>query len=398
MPARVLMPKLGLTMKEGTVVKWLKKEGDTVEKDEPLVEIETEKISHTIQAPASGVLLKILAPSRTIVPIGRTIGFVGEIGEPLPPVEEAPPAPEKPTVEAKPLAPSTPPSHPTGAPPKASPRAKLLAKEKGVNLAEVVGSGPGGVILEKDVLKHLEEVRYRTQAGLKVKQIIPMSEKRRVIAKRMTSSLQTMAQLTITMEADATALQTFRKKMVEEAEKTGVRITYTDILVKVAAKTLEEFPLFNAVLEDWEIKLIEEINVNVAVATEAGLTVPVIKDADKKSLTEVSLNLRSLVERAKQGTLTVEDVSGGTFTITNLGMFEVDVFTPIINPPQTAILAVGRIVEKPVVSGGAIVAKPMTTLSLTFDHRVIDGDVAARFLQRIKEILQNENMLTEICR
>lgn len=163
-------------------------------------------------------------------------------------MEEAPPTPEQFVVEAKPATPA--PIRQVEAHSKASPRAKLLAREKGINLAEVVGSGPGGVVLEKDVLKHLEEVRYRTQTGLKVKEIIPMSETRKVIAKRMTSSLQTMAQLTITMEADATALQTFRSKMVEEAEKTtGVRITYTDILVKVVAKVLEEFPIFNSVLE-----------------------------------------------------------------------------------------------------------------------------------------------------
>jgi pyruvate dehydrogenase E2 component (dihydrolipoamide acetyltransferase) len=193
-----------------------------------------------------------------------------------------------------------------------------------------------------------------------------------------------------------TELRSLREKLLLEVERrSGVRLTYTDLLVKTAARALTEHPIMNSTLEDDLIKMVREINIGVAVATEVGLLVPVVKEADGRSIHEIAQASKALVEKARKGELTLDDISGGTFTITNLGMFRVDAFTPIINPPQAAILGVGRIVEEPVASGGRVVVKPVAVFSLTFDHRVVDGDTAARFLARIAEILENPALLSE---
>jgi pyruvate dehydrogenase E2 component (dihydrolipoamide acetyltransferase) len=236
----------------------------------------------------------------------------------------------------------------------------------------------------------MEKKENVTASGLKVKEKIVMSSIRKLIAERLTYSLRTAAHCTLMTEADASELVRFREMLLSEMEKKhGLRPTYTDILVKVVARALEDYPIFNSTLEGEEIKIFEDINIGVAVATERGLIVPVVRNANKKSLEEVSLSLRELIKKAREGKLSLNDVVGGTFSISNLGTYGIDVFTPIIKPPEVAILGVGRILEKPVVIAGTVTVRPIIHLSLTFDHRVADGDYAAKFLQRIVEILQN---------
>jgi pyruvate dehydrogenase E2 component (dihydrolipoamide acetyltransferase) len=389
------MPKLSLTMETGKIVRWLKKEGDKVEKGEPILEIETEKVTVEVEAPASGILHKILAKEGEDVPIQKTIAIIREPGEEIPEEVAAPPVeakkPEVVAVTEKPLERV-----------KASPLAKKLAKEYGVDLTKIKGTGPGGRIVKEDVLRAVEEAKAAavtvtptpTPVTVEKAKVVPLTSMRKTIGRRMAQSLQTAPQLTITMEVDMSEAVKFREQITSVTEKKlNLRVTYTDIIVKAVAKALKEFPFINSRLEGDQLKLLEEVNVGVATAVEDGLVVPVVKNADKKSLIEVASEIRSLVEKARQGKLSIEDVSGGTFTVTNLGMYGVDVFTPIINPPESAILGVGRIVEKPVVINGQITIRPLTVLSLTFDHRVTDGAQAAVFLQRVKELLEKPALL-----
>lgn len=397
MVVEVRMPKLGLTMTKGTIKKWLKSEGDAVRKGEPLLIIETEKITSTIEAPASGYLIKIVAQAGVTVPVGDLIAYIGELGEQVPSITAAPvvtpmqvtPAPSERVVE-KPVA---------LARVRATPRARALAEKEGIDLSLIKGSGPGGLITEEDVLKYIEEVKARTKLGLRVRKSIPLTPLRATIAERMTESLRTMAQVTIMREEDVSKLIKLREELQPAIEKeVGVRLTYTPMLIKAVAEVLKEHPLINSTLEDNEIKVIDEINVGFAVAVDHGLVVPVIKNADKKGLKDIVIECNELARKAREGTLSLDDISGGTFTVTNLGMYGVDGFTPIINPPQVAILGIGRIINKPVVVDGKIDVRPLCTFSLTFDHRVIDGHTAAQFLDGLIKLLSDESRLREVLR
>ncbi|WP_338603192.1 dihydrolipoamide acetyltransferase family protein [Sulfolobus tengchongensis] len=392
MGKEVLMPKLGLTMTKGKIVQWKKKEGDRVQEGEDLVVIETEKITTTVKAPISGVLLKIYAKEGEEVPVGQIIAFIGEIGEQPPSI-----APSKPTISVesqKPIQTKTEEVKVTEV--RASPRARRLAKEKGIDLTMVKGTGPGGMITEEDVLRELEVIEKQmkfTATGLRVKEVIPMSPMRQEISRRMVQSLQSMAQVTLSMEINANSIV----KLKEEVEnRNNVKITYTDILIKVVAILLRNHPYLNATLEGDQIKIIEEINIGVAVALDQGLIVPVIRNADTKSIIEISKESHELANKARENKLTPDEVVGGTFTISNLGMYDIDSFTPIINPPQTAILGVGRIKKAPIVTNDSISVGYTMWLSLTFDHRVIDGHTAAKFLKELSEILEDENKLKSI--
>jgi pyruvate dehydrogenase E2 component (dihydrolipoamide acetyltransferase) len=372
------MPRLSLTMKEGTVIQWFKKEGDFVKKGEPLVEVLSEKVTYDVEAPASGVLRKILAEEGVDVPVAGTLGIITEPDEPLPEIEEAVTvAPPERTEEKAPV-----PEEITKKARErviASPAAKRLAREHGIDLTKVKGSGPQGRIVEADVRRYLEET---VPMAPRVREVIPLTGIRKTTAERVSISARTAPHSTITMEVDMS-------NAAELREKTGV--SYTDILVKAVAKALEEHPLLNSTLQDDQIKIYEDINIGVAVATEKGLVVPVIRNADKKTLTQIASTLKELVEKAREGKLTREDLTGGTFTITNLGMYGVEVFIPIINPPEAAILGVGKVVEKPVIENKEIKIKPTMHLSLSFDHRIIDGAPAAKFLQEIKQTLEELN-------
>jgi pyruvate dehydrogenase E2 component (dihydrolipoamide acetyltransferase) len=369
------MPRLSLTMKEGTVVQWFKKEGDTVQKGEPLVEVLSEKVTYDVEAPASGVLRKILASEGANVPTDEAVGFIAGPDEVITETETAPSVSPQ-AVEEVAVAPVETPAERVEERVVASPAAKRLGREYGVDLSKVKGSGPEGRIVEEDVRHFVGE----SSMAPRVREVIPLAGIRKTTAERLSFSARNAPHSHIIIEVDMTKAAKLHETM---------QLSYTDILVKAVSKALREHSNVNATLEDEKIKVFEDINVGVAVDTGKGLVVPVIRNADKKSLSEVSLAVKELAEKAREGKLTKEDMIGGTFTITNLGMYGVDLFIPIINPPETAILAVGKVTEKPVVVNGQITIKPVMTLTLAYDHRIIDGAPAARFLQNVKQIIES---------
>ena len=371
---KVVMPRLSLTMKEGTVVQWFKKEGDPVQKGEPLVEVLSEKVTYDVEAPDSGFLRRILVGEGSSVPIDQAVGLIGSADEPITQTEIGESAPPRKTEAAAPMLPS--PEEATERVP-ASPAAKRLAKELQVDLTQVKGTGPEGRIVEDDVRLYSEQFAAKP----KVLEIIPMVGIRKTTAERLSLSARTAPHSTIVMEVDMSNAAKIHKE---------TQLSYTEMLVKAVATALREHRIMNATLEDEQIKVFEDVNVGVAVAAENGLVVPVIRNADGKSLSEIASALRELVEKARLGKLTREDMAGGTFTITNLGMYNVDLFIPIINPPETAILGVGRVTEKPVAVNEQVTIRPVMQLSLAYDHRIVDGAPAARFLQTVKQILETE--------
>ena len=386
MATTVIMPKLGLTMTEGTIERWFKQEGDRVEKGEPLVEIITEKINFQYESPASGVLRKILHHEGETVPVTTPIAIIADEGEAVAEVEMV-----KPEVPAEVPLPATVQKE-SKEPSKrifVSPIARKMAQEKGINLSSIKGSGPMGRIIKMDVLKATEKEVAPPMPG-PAEKWIPLKGIRRVIAKRMTESFQNVPHFYLSLEIDMTTCLALHEQLRAEVEKrTQLRLTLTDILVKVAASALKEHPIINSRIEGDQIHLIEEINIGVAIALEDGLIVPIVRQADRKSLTEIASTLRDLTQKAKEGKLSLEEVGGGTFTLSNMGMLGIDKFNAIINPPECSILGVGRTVEKPVFHGGEIKVRPMAWFSLSSDHRIVDGATAARFLNHIKKLVEN---------
>jgi pyruvate dehydrogenase E2 component (dihydrolipoamide acetyltransferase) len=344
-------------MKEGTVVQWFKKEGETVKKGDLVVEVLSEKVTYDVEAPASGVLRKIFVEEGTDIGVAEPLGVITAPNELI----EVAEAPRERVI--------------------ASPAAKRLARQHDIDLTQVKGTGPKGRIVKEDVQRFLQE-----QVMPQLREVIPLTGIRKTAAERVAVSAREAPHSTITMEVDMANAAKLREKL---------KVSYTDLLVKAVAKALTEHPIMNSTLDEDEIRIFAAVNIGVAVATDKGLIVPVIPNADKKPMEEIAPMLEKLVDKAKRGTLSKEELTGGTFTITNLGMYGVDVFTPIINPPETAILGVGRVAERPTVSKGEIVAKPVMKLSLSFDHRVVDGAPAARFLQRMKAILEDASSLLD---
>ncbi len=367
MVAKVVMPRLSLTMKEGMVGKWYKKEGDAVQKNEPIVEIVSEKATYDLEAPASGVLRRIYAEAGVTALVDKVLAVITDPNEPFSEAES-------------PAEPSTP-SREEPERIVASPAAKRLARERSVDLALVRGSGPEGRIDQDDVQRFIEE-SHGFQP--KVKQVIQLSGFRKTTAERVAHSFRTAPHSTIVMEVDAS-------KMAQLHER--LRISYTTIIVKAVAMALVEHSVMNSTLAEEQIRIFEDVNVGVAAATEHGLVVPVLHKADKKGLQEMDVALRELAENARTGRLTKEELTGGTFTVTNLGMYGVELFTPIINPPEAAILGVGAIADKPVVIDGKVEVRPTVKLSLSYDHRIVDGAPAADFLRKIKEKIQDASGL-----
>jgi pyruvate dehydrogenase E2 component (dihydrolipoamide acetyltransferase) len=373
----IVMPRLSLTMKTGTVVQWFKKEGEIVQKGEPLVEVLSEKVTYDVEAPESGVLRKILAFEGTDVPVAEAIGLVAAPDEQIPETQMTVARIEEKTTVAIPEKGLT-----EGIEERvvASPAAKRLAREHEVDLSKAAGTGPEGRIVEDDVRRLIEAV-----PGVpRVREVVPLTGIRKTTAERLSQSFRTAPHSTVSMDVDMTEA----RKLHEE-----LQVSYTDILVKAVAGALKEHSIVNSSLEGEQIKVYEDVNVGVAVATEKGLVVPVVHNADKLSLKGISSTIRALVEKAREGKLAREDLTGGTFTVTNLGMYGVDFFIPIINPPETAILGVGRVAEKPVAVDKAVVVKHVMNLSLAYDHRVIDGAPAAQFLTKIRHFLENPTLL-----
>jgi pyruvate dehydrogenase E2 component (dihydrolipoamide acetyltransferase) len=362
MVTKVVMPRLSLTMKEGTVGKWYKKEGDSIEKGEPIVEVISEKATYDLEAPASGTLRKILVEEGVDAPVNAVLAVIA--------------APDEAFSEAEMLAEEVPQEVEVKERVFASPAAKRLAREYGIDISLVKGSGPEWRIVEEDVKRFVDEIGGALR---KVKKVIPLTGFRKTSAERVSMSFKTAPHSTVIMEVDVSKAEELHKKL---------QVSYTAILVGAVAKALLEHPMLNSTLEGNQVKVFEGVNLGVAVATEYGLVVPVISNADKKSLKEIDLAIKELTEKARDGKLARQELTGGTFTITNLGMYGVEFFTPIINPPEAAILGVGRITEKPVAINGTVKIKPMMMLSLSYDHRIVDGAPAAEFLQKVKEKIE----------
>ena len=400
MATEIYIPQLGLTMTEATVLRWLKAEGDPVQKGETVLEIETDKVVAEVEALADGVLGPILAAEGVVVPVGQVISYVLAPGEEVPTETKvvAPAAPASTKLEA-------PPSVRKAAPtPHASPKAKRLARELGVDLTSVQGTGPGGRIIAADVQRAAERVEAPAApaptAIVPPGEVEPLRGVRRVVAERMTHSFTTTPHFYLTAEVEATALVRMREGLLSKVEAaTGARLTITDLLIKELAQVLQEFPEVNVAWADdpqggaGGVLRQSRVNVGVAVAASDGLIVPVIHDADKLSLGEIARRRADVTQRARDGKLTLTDLEGGTFTLSNLGMFGVDQFQAIINPPQSAILAVGRIKERAVAIAGNLTIRPIMFLTLSADHRLLDGVQAARFLQRVAQLIEEPYLL-----
>ena len=485
MPHQVTMPVLGLTMEEGTITEWLKHEGDTVAKEEPLFVVETDKSAVEVGAPASGVLSQIIARVGQTVAVRAPIAMIAEPGEAV----EAVSAPTSAAPAAAPSAPAAGSTAPASAAPArpaggaaagatsaapgdrqaVSPRARMVARELGIDVTGVAGSGPGGRVVEKDVRAAAEAAAAPTAAaaperivasplarklaaehGVDLAQLTgtgpggritekdvtafvalratapahavmlmpeegpaslpavaaatgdfePLNRVRRITADRMAASARSVARVTLLMEVDMTEAVRFRTQLAPEFEKRyGARLAYDAMIAKACAIGLAEHPHVNA---QWQeaangqpagLRLQSSVNVGIAVASEQGLLVVVVRDADSKPLAQVNKDLSEMVAKSRQGGLGPDALSGGTFTITNLGGYGVEAFTPIVNPPETGILGIGRIAKRPAVVDGQIVPRDLMYLSLSFDHRVVDGAPAAQFLQRVKECLESPYVL-----
>lgn len=437
MAINITMPKWGLTMKEGKITKWFKQEGDPVKKGEELFEVETEKITNKVEAVASGILFQIVVTMGTTVPVGTIVAIIAELGEQPKRIEGVQMSEVVGAAATLPC--GLVPSEESRAEKfvLATPAARRLAKELGIDLAKVPGTGPGGQVREADVTKYFEEgppppkisplaKEIAKQAGLDLSTItgtgergkitkedveralgirtreeeskpiqsIPFTGMRKTIADNMYASLHNTAQLTVFAEVDVTEIVRFRDLVREEYKKNEeVRVSFTDIVILATSRALKHFPMMNSALVGDKILLHDVVHMGIAVALPEGLIVPVLRDADRKGLLQIARESRELARKAREGTLTVDEVTGGTFTITNVSMFEVDGFTPILRPPETGILGVGRIKEKPAVCNREIAIRSMMFLSLTFDHRVIDGAPANAFLETVARYLQHPMLI-----
>ena len=449
MASVIIMPKQGLLMEEGTITKWLAKEGEQTTEGAPLFEMETDKLTITMDSTATGTVLKILHPEGDTVPITQPIAIVGQPGEDIsallggeaPAAAPAAAAPEAPTAEAAP-APQPVVEHAPGERVFSSPRARLRAEENGVDIAAVPGSGPDGLVVERDVQNYIANQPAVTPLAANQARIqgidlsgltgtgpngkittedlhiasaavepapaaepIPgqltrgtrteaMSGMRKAISRNMLTSKSTNAQTNHRMVVDMTAAVALRRQY----KALGIKISYNDIIVRACAKALQDFPIVNASVDGSDLVYHDYVNIGTAVSVPGGLIVPVIRDADIIGLTGIAAKSAELIEKAREGRLTEADYHGGTFTVSSLGMFDLDDFVAIINPPESAILAVGKIAKTPVVvtddeGEDQVVIKSMCALCLSYDHRIIDGAEAAKFLQKLKSYLQNPILL-----
>lgn len=390
MAERIIMPKQGLQMTVGVITEWLKQEGDLVQEGEPLFEMETDKLAITIDASASGTLLKILYEEGEVIPVAETIAVVGEPGEDISALLSAPAeaTPAEEASAAEPVQQEVPVKSGAADRVLATPRARMRAEEKNIPISALTGTGPEGLIIERDVLAYKPETVVQP-AAVCGDTVIPFSGMRKAISNNMMKSLTTMAQANHRMKVDMTESVRFREKLKAE----GIKVSYTDILIKAVSRALLQFPTMNATVEGEQIICKGNVNMGVAVAVEGGLLVPNIKNAQSLSVTQIHEQVAALAEKARTGSLTRDEYSGGTFTITNLGMYEVDEFTPIINPPEVGILGVGAIVDTPWAVNGQVEIRPIMVLSLTYDHRIVDGAPAAQFLQHVKKLLQNPYLM-----
>ena len=435
MPTNVLLPQWGMNMEDGTLVKWLVEEGDTVEKGQALVEIETAKINSELATPVAGVVAYRMAPEGATVDVGTIVAVIGEPGETVArPETKRPQRPSRTSgpaagpkaserggarVQATPVARKLASQNNidldqlTGSGPNGRvtdddvraaidarqsagagvavqvvPRARRLAGEHDIDLSRVQGSGPGGRILVADV-----EMAVASQPSGAVTEVNPLKGLRRIIADRMLLSAQSMAPVTLTTEADVTDAVRYREGLLSKWRSHRIRPLDFDLIVKATAEALKEHPRLNSTLVNDEVRLMKEFNVGFAVAVPDGMIVPVLRQADERDLLSIAKTIRELADKARKGSLSIDEVTGATFTITSLSSYEIDAFTPIINPPEVAILGIGRIAERPAVHQGEIAVRSMMALSLTFDHRALDGVPAGEFLRTLKGKLEDPSWL-----
>ena len=432
MAIEVIMPKVDMVMDTGTFVEWLKDEGDQVEKGEPLFIVLTDKANIEIEASASGILAGVMAQPDDVIPVTEVIAYILEPGELLPPGSQAPQAPTE-AAAASAAGASTAGAEVTATPPhpdaqrvtagaapaepelgpgdgkvRATPAARRIAGELGINLALVSGSGARGRVHKADVLAFANQRQAAIAAGPAVavpvleiplpdaaqKQVVPLTGPRKIIADRMAYSAFTAPHITLSLQVDMGEAARLRARVQEPIQqKTGYRLSFTAIVARAVASVLPRHPYLNASLQGENIILWEDVHLGIATSLEDYLIVPVVREAQNKNLEQIVVAMGDLVERARAKRLAPVEMSGSTFTISNLGMFGIESFTAIINPPEAAILAVGKIVDGPVSAGEEIELRPKMNLTLSADHRVVDGAAAARFLAELKATLENPYLL-----
>ena len=424
MATEVVMPKLGLTMETGTVGAWLIEEGQSIEKGQPLLEVVTDKVTMEVEAQVAGILRKVLVPAGAEVAVTTVIGIIAapdesidvllasqsaaEPATPVPVPQEDPPSPSPgggrqpvslPVAPTASLAPG-PSSDGQRSPHRASPKARKILAESGIDAGLLVGSGPRGRIVSADVEAYLAQQPVAAGAGAPAASgvlaaspagaLVELTRPQQVAAERLTASSRDIPHIHLSMDVSAVWL----KQLRDGFKAQGKRISHNDMIVRAVGRALTDFPRLNSVLEGSSVRQLEEINVGIAVDSPQGLLVPVMRRVAGKNLEELAAEAARLIEGARRGELGLDDLMGGTFTISNLGMLGVSHFTAIINPPQVAILAVGAIEQRVVaLENNALMAQPRLTLTLAADHRVVDGALGARFLQRLREILENPGLL-----
>ncbi|NKB67222.1 MAG: biotin/lipoyl-binding protein [Candidatus Latescibacteria bacterium] len=417
MATEVVMPKLGLTMESGTIAAWLVEEGQSVQKGQPLLEVATDKVTMEVEAQASGILCKILIAAGEEVAVSLPIGYIADEGEDISDLVAGAAPTTAPEAEVVPASPPTsapvdvsvatagpapaspaPPAAVAGRPHRASPKARKMAAEKGLDLSQIQGSGPGGRIVSADIESLAAGAPAATPAAApaaapvasEAGQVVPLTRPQAVAAERLTASSRDVPHIHLTMHVAAVWLQQFRQGYQIE----GKKISFNDLIVKAVGRALGEFPRLNSVYEEGQVRQLAQVDIGIAADTPHGLMVPVIKNVPELAIETIAAESARLIDGARNGRLQPDDLLGGSFTISNLGMFGVSQFTAIINPPQAAILAVGAI-EKRVVAldNDAMAVRPMLTLNLAADHRSVDGALGARFLKRLKEILETPGLL-----
>jgi pyruvate/2-oxoglutarate dehydrogenase complex dihydrolipoamide acyltransferase (E2) component len=394
MAFEVKLSSLGVSITEGTIVRWLKREGDRVEKGEILAEVETEKVNFEIVAPETGILLKVFYGEKTIAKAEATVALVGAEGEDVSayllkvrqekegPVGKAAP-PEKRGKNA-------------GARVRAFPAARLLAKERGVDLAEVTGTGPGGQVTKEDVEKFIPRKMPPPEAGIPdLEEVLPLVGIRKAIADGMSLSVRTAAHVTTVAEVDMTELVQLRSELAPQWKEEGIGLTYVPFVIRAAARGVERFPILNSQTLADRIVVKKYVNFGVVVAIAEGLVTPVLKRVESRTVKEIARMLEEVSARARERKLTLEDMRGGTITLSNPGVFGAVLATPIIYQPQNALLWMGRIAKMPAVREDAVVIRSMMYLCLSYDHRAIDGSIGAQFLQSVRKSLEDPGKLLE---
>ncbi|MCP4718149.1 MAG: 2-oxo acid dehydrogenase subunit E2 [Desulfobacteraceae bacterium] len=399
MPVNIVMPKLGLTMTEGQILEWKIKEGEQVKKGDVLFILETEKVTYEVEAPEDGVLAKIVSPAEETVPVGAIVCYLAGEGEDLSDLDIALPPAEQGEAPAREEQAATADQNQviqTGDRIKASPLAKKVARAYKLDLSAVNGTGPGGRIVRADVeAAHELQKTGAVAPGIETvsaaeDRLVPFTGMRKAIASKMLASKIETAQTYMSVTVDSTKIVEYRKNLLPVVEKKhGVRVTITDLMMKITAAAIKEHPVINTRWTDKGILYLGDVHMGMAMALSEGLIVPVIRNINNKGFAQVALDRNELIRKGKENNFLPDDISGSTFTLSAMGMFGIEQFTSNINLPENAILAVGAIIDKPVACNGEVVIRPMMTVTLSYDHRAIDGGEAGKFMQTLQRYLEN---------